>query len=115
MPRPPLAGVRIVESSMLGPGAITTHLADLGADVIKIESPQGDYIRQMTWPIVEGVSLMHLHISRGKRSIVLDLKSPEGVATFLDLARHADAVIEAMRPGALERCGLGFEQLRAVN
>ena len=114
-PRPPLAGVRIIEASILGPGAITTSLADLGADVIKVESPQGDYIRQMTWPIVEGVSLMHLHISRGKRSIVLDLKSPDGVATFLQLARHADAVIEAMRPGALERCGLGFEKLRAVN
>ena len=114
-PRPPLAGVRIIEASILGPGAITTSLADLGADVIKVESPQGDYIRQMTWPIVEGVSLMHLHISRGKRSIVLDLKSPDGVATFLELARHADAVIEAMRPGALERCGLGFEKLREVN
>jgi crotonobetainyl-CoA:carnitine CoA-transferase CaiB-like acyl-CoA transferase len=113
--RPPLAGVRIIEASLLGPGAITTSLADLGADVIKVESPQGDYIRQMTWPIVEGVSLMHLHISRGKRSIVLDLKSPEGVQTFLELAAHADAVVEAMRPGALERCGLGFDQLRAVN
>ena len=70
----PLAGVRVIESSMLGPAAITTHLADLGAEVIKIESPSGDYIRQMTWPIVEGVSLMHLHINRGKRSLVLDLK-----------------------------------------
>src|SRR3954469_4473105 len=78
MTTPPLHGVRIIESSMLGPGAITTHLADLGADVIKVESPQGDYIREMTWPIVEGVSLMHLHISRGKRSIVLDLRKPEG-------------------------------------
>ncbi|MGZ4718506.1 MAG: CaiB/BaiF CoA transferase family protein [Acidimicrobiales bacterium] len=113
--RPPLAGVRILEVAILGPGAITTSLADLGADIVKIESPQGDYIRQMTWPIVEGVSLMHLHISRGKRSLVLDLKSPEGVATFLELARESDAVIEGMRPGALERCGLGFDQLRAVN
>jgi hypothetical protein len=51
----PLASVRIIECSMLGPGAITTHLADLGAEVIKVEPPQGDYIRQMTWPIVEGV------------------------------------------------------------
>src|SRR6478672_5201851 len=93
---PPLHDVRIVESSMLGPGAISTHLADLGADVIKVESPQGDYVREMTWPIVEGVSLMHLHISRGKRSIVLDLRTPEGVDTYLDLVRGADAVIEAM-------------------
>ena len=62
--RPPLAGVRVIESSLLGPGAITTHLADLGAEVIKVESPAGDYIREMTWPIVEGVSLLHLHVHR---------------------------------------------------
>jgi crotonobetainyl-CoA:carnitine CoA-transferase CaiB-like acyl-CoA transferase len=111
----PLAGVRIIESSMLGPGAITTHLVDLGAEVIKVESPQGDYIREMTWPIVEGVSLMHLHISRGKRSITLDLRTPEGVECYLDLVRGADAVVEAMRPGGLERRGLGYERLREVN
>ncbi|MEJ7585591.1 MAG: CoA transferase, partial [Acidimicrobiales bacterium] len=111
----PLAGVRVIESSMLGPAAITTHLADLGADVIKVESPQGDYIRQMTWPIVEGVSLMHLHVNRGKRSLVLDLRTPEGVATYLDLVRDADVVIEAMRPGGLERRGLGYETLCEVN
>ena len=114
-PSPPLAGVRIIEASLLGPAAITSTLVDLGADVIKVESPQGDYIREMTWPIVEGVSLMHLHLNRGKRSIVLDLKTEEGAATFLELARHADAVIEAMRPGALARRGLGFDELREVN
>jgi len=111
----PLAGVRIIECSMLGPGAVTTHLADLGADVIKVEPPNGDYIRQMTWPIVEGVSLMHLHISRGKRSIVLDLRTPEGADVFRDLVRNADAVVEAMRPGGLARRGLGYEQLREIN
>ena len=113
--QPPLAGVRIIECSMLGPGAITTHLADLGAEVIKVESPAGDYIRQMTWPIVEGVSLMHLHISRGKRSIVLDLRTPEGAAVFKDLVKDADAVIEAMRPGGLAKRGLGYEDLLAIN
>jgi len=111
----PLAGVRIIESSMLGPAAITTALADLGAEVIKVETPSGDYIRQMTWPIVEGVSLMHLHVNRGKRSIVLDLRTDEGVQTYLDLVRDADVVIEAMRPGGLERRGLGYDQLREVN
>ena len=55
----PLAGLRVVECSMLGPAAITGALVDLGADVIKVEPPAGDYVRQMTWPIVEGVSLMH--------------------------------------------------------
>jgi len=100
---------------MLGPGNLTTHLADLGADVIKVEPPQGDYGRRMTWPIVEGVSLLFLHISRGKRSIVLDLRTDEGRAIFLELARDADAVVEAMRPGGLDRRGLGFEELRKVN
>ena len=111
----PLAGVRIVECSMLGPGAITTHLADLGADVIKVEPPTGDYIREMTWPWVEGVSLMHLHISRGKRSVVLDLRTDEGRATFLDLVKEADAVVEAMRPGGLDKRGVGYEACKAVN
>ncbi len=114
-PGAPLAGLRVIESSLLGPAAITTHLADLGADVIKVESPSGDYVREMTWPIVEGVSLLHLHINRGKKSIVLDLKQAAGVETYLDLVRGADVVAEAMRPGSLERRGLGYGRLREVN
>ena len=81
LPKAPLAGLRIIESSLLGPGAISLHLADLGAEVIKVESPSGDYIREMTWPIIEGVSLLHLHIGRGKKSVPLNLKNPDGVAT----------------------------------
>jgi crotonobetainyl-CoA:carnitine CoA-transferase CaiB-like acyl-CoA transferase len=69
----------------------------------------------MTWPIVEGVSLLFLHISRGKKSVVLDLRTDSGRETFLELVRHADAVVEAMRPGGLERRGLGFDDLRKVN
>jgi crotonobetainyl-CoA:carnitine CoA-transferase CaiB-like acyl-CoA transferase len=111
----PLASLRVIESSMLGPAAITTHLADLGADVIKVEAPAGDYVRQMTWPIVEGVSLMHLHVNRGKRSVVLDLRTQEGVDIYLDLVRGADVVIEAMRPGGLAKRGLGFDKLCEVN
>jgi crotonobetainyl-CoA:carnitine CoA-transferase CaiB-like acyl-CoA transferase len=110
-----LDGVRIVEVSMLGPAAITTALADLGAEVIKVEPPQGDYVRAMTWPIVEGVSLMHLHVNRGKRSVVIDLRTDEGVGLFLDLVREADVVVEAMRPGGLARRGLSFERMREVN
>src|SRR5436190_5463839 len=100
---------------MLGPAAITTHLADLGAEVIKVEPPSGDYIREMTWPIVDGVSLMHLHVNRGKRSVALDLRTDEGREVFRDLVRNADAVVEAMRPGGLERRGLGYEALRELN
>nr|MDT0664209.1 CoA transferase [Micromonospora sp. DSM 115978] len=111
----PLAGLRVVDVSMLGPGALTTHLADLGADVIKVEPPGGDYVRKMVWPMIEGVSLLHLHIARGKRSLVLDLRTPEGVAVFLELVAEADAVVEAMRPGALDRRGLGFDALVKVN
>ena len=112
---PPLAGFRVIESSLLGPAAITTHLADLGAQVIKVESPSGDYIREMTWPIIDGVSLLHLHINRGKKSLTLDLKTDQGVEVYKDLVRGADAVIEAMRPGSLARRGLGYEELMAIN
>src|SRR4029434_3545577 len=92
-----LAGLRVLECSRLGPGAIGTHLADLGAEVIKVESPAGDYIREMTWPTVNGVSLLHLHVSRGKQSVTLDLKKPEGVEIYRELVRRADVVVEAMR------------------
>jgi crotonobetainyl-CoA:carnitine CoA-transferase CaiB-like acyl-CoA transferase len=111
----PLHGLRIIECSALGPAQITTPLVDLGADVIKIEPPAGDYIRQMTWPIVEGVSLMHLHLNRGKRSLVLDLRTEEGVDIMKELVLTADAVVEAMRPGSLARRGVGFDDLRVVN
>lgn len=111
----PLHGLRVVEASALGPAAVTMPLVDLGADVVKVEPPQGDYIREMTWPIVEGVSLMHLHVNRGKRSLVLDLRTEAGAAAFRELAAGADVVVEAMRPGGLARRGLGFDDLRAVN
>ena len=114
-PASPLAGIRVIESSLLGPAAITLHLADLGAEVIKVESPAGDYVREMTWPIIRGVSLMHLHINRGKKSVILDLKTPQGVAVYKELAGRADVVVEAMRPGSLARRGLGYEDLKAIN
>ncbi len=111
----PLSGIRVIECSALGPAAITMPLIDLGAEVIKVEPPAGDYIREMTWPIVEGVSLMHLHLNRGKRSIVMDLRQPEDVATFKELVKTADIVVEAMRPGGLARRGVGFDDLRIIN
>ena len=110
----PLEGIRILEASALGPAAVTMPLVDLGAEVIKVEPPAGDYIREMTWPIVEGVSLMHLHINRGKRSITLDLRNEADVDVFRRLARESDVVVEAMRPGGLARRGVGYEQLREL-
>jgi crotonobetainyl-CoA:carnitine CoA-transferase CaiB-like acyl-CoA transferase len=111
----PLSGLCVVEVSMLGPAAITSSLVDLGANVIKVEPPAGDYIRGMTWPIVDGVSLMHLHVNRGKRSVTLDLRNDAAKEVFRDLVAVADVVVEAMRPGALERLGLGPSTLRATN
>jgi crotonobetainyl-CoA:carnitine CoA-transferase CaiB-like acyl-CoA transferase len=111
-----LAGVRVVESCLLEPGTLGMLLASLGAEVIKVEAPGGgDYIRSTGWPFVNGTSIMHWHCSRGKSSIVLDLTKDEGVAAYLDLVRQSHVVIEGMRPGALERRGLGFDQLREVN
>jgi crotonobetainyl-CoA:carnitine CoA-transferase CaiB-like acyl-CoA transferase len=113
--RPPLDGLRVIESSLLGPAAVTSHLADMGADVIKVEGPGGDYIRRMTWPIIEGNSLLHLHINRGKKSLILNLKTDEAKEVYRDLVRDADVVVEAMRPGALARMGLGFDELKKSN
>ena len=111
----PLTGLRIIESSILGPAAITTALVDLGAEVIKVESPSGDYIREMTWPIIEGISLMHYHLNRGKKSITLDLKQEGARAIYRDLVKDADVVIEASKPGTLAKYGLGFDDLKKVN
>jgi len=114
--RPPLLdGVRVIESSLLGPGLVSTFLSDLGADVIKVEPPRGDYIRQMTWPIVNGTSLLHLHTHRGKRSVALDLKTDKGVDIYRKLVAEADVVVEAMRPGSLAKLGLGYHELREIN
>src|SRR5439155_26542957 len=122
MPEPPLlSGVRVVESAMLGPAEMGGLLADLGAHVVKVEPPQGDYGRQMTWPIIKSStgegdnSLLSLHVNRGKRSIAIDLRKPEGVQIYLDLVKNADVVIEAMRPGALAKRGLSYERLRELN
>ena len=113
-----LAGVRVLDLSMLGPGALGGHFVDFGADVIKVEAPAGDYVRQMTWPIVHdrhgSNSLMHLHLNRGKRSVVLDLKSDTDRDRFAALVRTCDVVIEGMRPGFLEKIGFGFDRLKEL-
>ena len=110
-----LAGIRVIESSLLGPGHVATFFADLGADVIKVESPAGDYIRQMTWPIIDGVSLLHLHTHRGKKSITLNLKTDEGRELYKELVATADVVVEAQKPGALANFGLGYDVLKERN
>lgn len=91
-------------------------LADLGADVIKIESPEGDGTRQWRPPVnAIGQSTYFAGVNRGKRSIVCDLRDPEGLARATDIAQTADVVIENFKPGTMERFGLGYEALAAVN
>lgn len=110
-----LAGVRVLDLSLLGPAALASHFVDFGAEVIKIESPAGDYVREMTWPWVNGVSLMHLHINRGKESLILDLKTPEALAVLERLVAESDVIIEAMRPGFLDKRGFTRERLQQIN
>ncbi|MFF8659187.1 CaiB/BaiF CoA transferase family protein [Streptomyces huasconensis] len=107
---PGLAGLRVLDLSRLLPGGFATLLlADLGADVIKVESPDGgDYGR-----LVDPDTFAALN--RNKRSVVLDLRQPEGRDTLLRLVARSDAVVESHRPGVLEKLGLGYARLRAAN
>ena len=111
----PLAGLRVIEicSTIAGP-ACTRLLADFGADVIKIEPPEGDPVRQMGQH-VDGQSLYAASILRNKRSITLDLKTEQGRAVAADLIAHADILVENNRPGVMERLGLGYESLSQRN
>ncbi|HEY7724132.1 MAG TPA: CaiB/BaiF CoA-transferase family protein [Anaeromyxobacteraceae bacterium] len=111
----PLAGLRVLDLSRLYPGPFATLvLADLGADVVKVEEPRGDYLRWM--PPLAGAQSGFFHaVNRNKRSLVLDLKAPGAAAAFLRLARSAEAVVESFRPGVMDRLGIGWEALRTVS
>lgn len=110
-----LEGIRIIESANVITGPFAgMMLAHLGADVIKVEAPSGDSFR--SWdPQKKTITPTFDVYNRGKRSIALDLKKPEGQEIFKQLAKSADVVIENSRPGAAERLGLGWETLREVN
>lgn len=112
----PLAGLKVLDCSRLLPGPYATLvLADLGAQVDKVEDPDGgDYIRQMP-PFAGEVSALHLGLNRNKRSVTLDLKSAEGVAAFKALVPTYDVLVESFRPGVMERLGLGHEALRKLS
>ena len=112
----PLAGIRVLDFTrvLAGPAA-SLALADLGAEVIKIEPPgTGDETRNFP-PIRDGESHYFLAVNRGKKSIVIDLKTAEGVALVKDLAARCDVVIENYRPGVMDRLGLGYDVLSAGN
>lgn len=111
----PLAGLRVVDFTRVLSGPFSTALlADLGAEVIKVESPDGDDYRHVG-PYKDGVSTLFAFANRGKKSVVLDLKRPEDVALAVALARSADIVVENFRPGVAERLGIGQQALRAQN
>jgi crotonobetainyl-CoA:carnitine CoA-transferase CaiB-like acyl-CoA transferase len=113
---PLLAGLRVVEVALLAPNSLGMHLADLGADVVKVEEPgRGDYTRSVGAAKVGGLSMLHLRWNRGKRSAAIDLRRPEGAAVFESLAAKAEVVIEGLRAGALARRGLGPDELRRIN
>ncbi len=117
MSRPgPLAGIRILDLTRLLPGPVTTlHLADLGADVIKIEDPQvGDYARTLGTGQGEDSAYFRM-INRNKQGLRLDLKKQEGVEVFMRLAREADVIIESFRPGVMDKLGVGYAAIAAVN
>jgi crotonobetainyl-CoA:carnitine CoA-transferase CaiB-like acyl-CoA transferase len=110
-----LEGVRIVEVAMFAPDALGMHLADLGAEVIKVEAPGiGDPARRLGRAF-RGEAPATRRWNRGKHSITLDLRLDAGADVFRELVAGADALVEGMRPGALERRGLGVAALREVN
>ncbi|HEX9288436.1 MAG TPA: CaiB/BaiF CoA-transferase family protein [Anaeromyxobacteraceae bacterium] len=112
----PLEGVRVLDLSRLLPGPYATLvLADLGADVVKVEDPRGgDYLRSLP-PLARGQSGAFHALNRNKRSLALDLKAEGGASVLLRLARRFDVVVESFRPGVLDALGAGYAALRAEN
>lgn len=111
-----LEDVRVLDLSRLLPGPfLTMVLADLGADVVKVEEPRmGDYMRDFP-PRGNGMSGRYLSVNRNKRSVTVDLKNDRERERFLCMAARADVVVESFRPGVMERLGVGYEALRQRN
>jgi crotonobetainyl-CoA:carnitine CoA-transferase CaiB-like acyl-CoA transferase len=114
----PLAGLKILDLTRLLPGPVCTlHLADLGAEIIKIEDTgAGDYARTMGIGAAPGEDSFFFRIvNRHKRALRLDLKQAAGVAVFLRLAREADVIVESFRPGVVDKLGVGYAAVKAIN
>jgi crotonobetainyl-CoA:carnitine CoA-transferase CaiB-like acyl-CoA transferase len=112
----PLAGLLVADFSRILAGPYATMLlADLGAEVVKVEGPAGDDTRTWMPPVRDGVSTYFLGINRGKRSIALDLRDESDLAAARELARRADVVIENLKPGGMARFGLDHDTVRESN
>lgn len=112
----PLSGLLVADFSRILAGPYATMLlADLGADVVKVESPGGDDTRSWQPPVRDGISTYYLAVNRNKRSIALDLKDPSDLIAAQELARRADVLVENFRPGGLARFGLDYETVAAGN
>ncbi|MEJ9233052.1 CoA transferase [Peribacillus butanolivorans] len=112
----PLKGIKIVDLTRILSGPYCTMtLADLGAEVIKIESPKGDDTREWGPPFLQNESAYFLSVNRNKKSMVLNLKEETGKEIFLKLVKNADVVVENFRPGTLTRLGIGYEVLKEHN
>ena len=112
----PLEGVRIIDFTRLLPGPMATMmLADMGADVIKVEDPDSpDYVRHFE-PMIDGTSSFYYALNRNKRSLAINFLSPEGKAIITDLVKDADVLIEQYRPGVMKKLGLDYETLCVIN
>ncbi|MBI2922352.1 MAG: CoA transferase [Planctomycetes bacterium] len=111
-----LQGFRVLDlTRMLAGPYASMILADLGAEVIKIEPPEGDEIRKMGPPFVKGESAYFMAVNRGKKSVVLDLRDPKAREAFDRLAAEADVVLDNFRPGVMDRLGIGHARLHALN
>lgn len=112
----PLASLKVLDFSALLPGPFGTMvLADLGADVVRLESPtRPDMVRALP-PMEDNISACHAYLNRSKKSLAIDLKKPEGVDLVKKLIAEYDIVVEQFRPGVMDRLGVGYEALKAVN
>jgi crotonobetainyl-CoA:carnitine CoA-transferase CaiB-like acyl-CoA transferase len=112
----PLTGLTVIDCSTILAGPLTCQiLGDFGADVIKIEHPRKPDGMRGHGPSLDGSGIWWKEVARNKRTVAIDLGRPEGASLLLDLVRGADVLVENFRPGTLERWGLGWDELRAVN
>jgi len=112
----PLKGVRVLDMTWALAGPYCTMvLCDLGAEVIKVESPDGGDPSRKSLPFIEGVSSYFLSVNRGKKSVAVNLRHPQGKEIVLALANQSDVLVENFRPGVMDRLGLGYGALRETN